>query len=226
VTIALRVFYDNRLNEEKAHLLRVLFNNGYGRNQCAKAFLIAKKGPRAKKDTKDQFSGVYLLFIQGNTNKITRNLRKHKVDSTLRTLNTIWSSHRSTKGSVDPKNKKGVYIIPCSCETAYIGETDCSINQRIHEHALDISHGRTHYFSLAEHADKSKHHICIEEAQVVSMVSHFHHCKLREALKLKKDPIIRIETMVGLLVEVGSLSCPPSFLGFFLRFILFVYLSI
>jgi len=54
---ALRVSHDNHLNDEKSQLLNVLFNNGYSRHQCTKAFLKAKKGPKAKKEPKDQFSG-------------------------------------------------------------------------------------------------------------------------------------------------------------------------
>ena len=185
-TRALRVFYDNHLNEEKTHLLNVFFNNGYSRHQCTKAFLRAEKGPSTKKDTKDQFFGVHLPLIQGSTDKIARILRKHKVASTIRPLNTIQSSLRSVKDPVDPKNMKSVYIITCSYGTPYIGETHCSINQRIHEHGTDIKHGRTRSFALAKHADKSKHHICIQEAQVVARVSHFHHRKLREALEIEK----------------------------------------
>ena len=110
------------------------------------------------------------------------------MDSTFRPLNTIQSSLRSIKDPVDPNNMKGVYVIPCSCGSPYIGETGCLINQRIHEHADDIKHGRTHSSTLAEHRDKYKHHICIAEAQVVARVSHFHHRKLREALEIEKRP--------------------------------------
>lgn len=72
--------------------------------------------------------------------------------------------------------------------TPYIGETSRSINQRIREHADDIKHGKTCSSSLAGHADKYKHHIFIEEAQVVARVSHSHHRKLREALEIEKRP--------------------------------------
>ena len=108
--------------------------------------------------------------------------------STFQPLNTIQSSFRSVKDPVDPKNTKGVYVIPCSCGTLYIGEVGCSINQRIHQHAADIKHGKTCSSALAKHANKSKHHICIEEAQVVAKASHFHHRKLREALEIEKRP--------------------------------------
>lgn len=81
---------------------------------------------------------------------------------------------------------KGVYVIPCSCGTPYVGETWRSINQMIHEQAIDIKHGRTRSSALAEHAEKTKHHICIEEAQVISKIAHFHHRKFREAIEIER----------------------------------------
>ena len=83
---------------------------------------------------------------------------------------------------------KGVYLIPCSCGTPYIGETGRSIHQRISEHAADLRHGRTKSSALAEHVDKTKHHVCIEEAKVVAKVALFHHRKLREAIEIEKSP--------------------------------------
>jgi hypothetical protein len=83
---------------------------------------------------------------------------------------------------------KGVYIIPCSCGTPYIGETGRSINQRISEHAADLKHMRTKSSALAEHVEKTNHHVCIEEASVIARVSQFHHRKFREALEIEKRP--------------------------------------
>jgi len=51
---------------------------------------------------------------------------------------------------------KGVYIIPCSCGTPYIGETGRFINQRISEHAVDLKHRRIKSSALAEHVEKTK----------------------------------------------------------------------
>lgn len=82
---------------------------------------------------------------------------------------------------------KGVYIIPCSYGTSYIGEIGRSINQRIKEHVADIKHGRTKSSALAEHAEKTKHHICIEEARVIVKIPHFHHHKFREAIEIERS---------------------------------------
>ena len=83
---------------------------------------------------------------------------------------------------------KGVYLIPCSCGTPYIGEIGRLINKRICEHVTEIKHGKTRSSDLAEHAEKSRHHICIEEVYVIAKVSHFHHRKFREALEIEKRP--------------------------------------
>ena len=105
---------------------------------------------------------------------------------------------------------KGVYIIPCSCGIPYIGETGRSISQRISEHATDLKHRRTKSSDLVEHAEKTKHHVCIEEASVIARVSQFHHRKFREALEIEKGQEISIEMMVGRSIVVGSLPSLPS----------------
>ena len=93
------------------------------------------------------------------------------------------------KDLIDPRNGKGVYIIRCSCGTPYIGETGRPINQRICEHDADIEHRISRTSALAEHVEKTNHHICIEEAKVIARIDHFHHRKLREALEIEKGPV-------------------------------------
>ena len=88
-----------------------------------------------------------------------------------------------------PKDLKGVYLIPCSCGTPYIGETGRSIQQRMNEHVADLRHGRTKSSVLAEHVDKTKHQVCIEEARVVAKVAQFHHRKFREAIEIERRPM-------------------------------------
>lgn len=176
------------LKYEKNHLLNVFNNIGYSKHQCLKAFLKANNGLKIIKESKNRFSSVHVPFIQGTTNKIARILRKHKVPSNFRPLNTIEISLRSVKDPVYSKDMKGVYVIPCSCGTPYIGETSRSINQRVHEHATNIKHGRTWSSALAEQVGKTKHHMCIEEAKVIVRISHFHHRKFREAIEIKRRP--------------------------------------
>ena len=122
--------------------------------------------------------------MQGTTDNIARILKKHNAPSTFRPLNTICKSLQLVKDPIDSKDMKGVYIIPCSCGTPYIGDTGRSINQRINEHTTDLKHRRTKSSALAEHAEKTKHHVCIEEVRVDAKVVHFHHRKFREAIEI------------------------------------------
>jgi len=68
------------------------------------------------------------------------------------------------------------------------GEMGRSINQRISKHSADLRHGRSKSSALDEHAEKTMHHICIEETQVIAKVAQFHHRKFREALEIEKRP--------------------------------------
>ena len=187
----MRISDESHLEGEKNHLLNVFCNNGYSMSQGLKAFLKAEKGHvnKNKKEPSEWYGSVNLPFIQGTTDKIAKILKKHKVSSYFKPLNTIRSSLKSVKDPIDPRDGKGVYIIPCSCGTPYIGETGRSINQRICEHAADIKHRRSRSSALAEHAEKTNHHVCIEDAKVIDRIDHFHHRKLREAIEIEKRPV-------------------------------------
>jgi hypothetical protein len=162
--------------------------NGYSRRLGRMAFHKASKRALIKKESRERRLGVHLPYIQGTTDKIARILKRYDIPSTFRPLNTIRNSLRSVKDPVNPKDMKGVYLIPCSCGTPYIGETGRSIHQRICEHAADLRHGRSKSSALAEHVEKTKHQVCIEETKVVAKVAQFHHRKFREAIEIEKRP--------------------------------------
>jgi len=187
-TRSLRISDNKSFEKEKSHLLDVFIENGYSRHMGQKAFLKATKNSLAKRDLKERIPSVHLPFVQGTTDKIARILKIHSVPVTFRPLNTIRMSLRSAKDPIDPKDMKGVYMIPCSYGTPYIGETGRSISQRISEHTADLKHRRSKSSALAEHAEKTNHHVCIEEASVIARVSQFHHRKFREALVIEKRP--------------------------------------
>jgi len=187
-TRALRISDKRSFEKEKSHLLDVFVENGYSRYMGQRAFLKASKNSLTKGEPKDRVLGVHLPYVQGTTDRIGRILRRHSIPVTFRPLNTIRMSLRSVKDPIDPKDMKGVYMIPCSCGTPYIGDTGRSINQRISEHAADLKHRRAKSSALAKHAEKTNHHVCTEEASVIAKVSHFHHRKFREAFEIEKRP--------------------------------------
>ena len=170
---------------EKTHILNVFEKNGNSRYQGIEVFLKASRGPRNKKEPIEVAFNVQLPFIQGTTYKIARILRRHKVFSTFRPFKTIRGSLRSAKDHVDPKNMKGVYFIPCSSGTPYIELNGHSIYQRIQEHTYDLRHCRNHSSPLAKHVEIKKHHICLEDSQLLARIDYFHHHKLRKAIEIE-----------------------------------------
>jgi len=72
------------------------------------------------------------------------------------------------KDSVDPRQHKGVYSIPCSCGKEYTGEICRSLKIHLEEHVDDISRNRADNSSLVEHSHINSHHIYIEDAKMIS----------------------------------------------------------
>lgn len=189
ITRARRIPDENHLEEEKSHLFRVFENNGYSRQQGLTTFQRACKESQIKPACDVRNSNVFLPFIQVTTDKITHILKNNNVIAIFKPLTTIRKFLRSVKAPINPKDMKGLYSIPFSCGIPYIGETSRSINQRIQEHPANIRHCRSRSSTLAEHAVKSKHHVCIEDTHVITKIIHFHHRKLREAIEIEKHAI-------------------------------------
>ena len=78
-----------------------------------------------------------------------------------------------SKDPIDPKLKKGIYAIPCLCGEIYIRETGRAINIRIKENCADIRHERIKKSAIAEHSQKTNHHICIEDAKVIAIEENY-----------------------------------------------------
>ena len=66
---------------------------------------------------------AYLPYIQGVTDKISKIVKKSNITTSFKPLETIKQKMKSVKDPIDPKQIRGVYNIPCSCNTSYIGET-------------------------------------------------------------------------------------------------------
>jgi len=79
-----------------------------------------------------------------------------------------------------------LFLVPVG--TPMLVRLSNSINRRVHEHLANIKHGRTRSSALARHAEKTKHHICSEEARVIGKIAPFHHWKFREAIEVEKRP--------------------------------------
>ena len=95
---------------------------------------------------------------------------------------------KSVKDPIDHRQFKGVYRIPCSCETNYIGETGRSFQTRLKEHRADLKNGCIRTSALAEHCAKTKHQIRLEDTKIIAKEDHYFKRKFREALEIIKLP--------------------------------------
>lgn len=164
-------------------------NYSQSRSQILKAFHKACKAPRVKPARDDPISKVHLMYIQGSTDRISHILKKINFSYSFKPLNTIKNSLRSIGDPIDPKELKGVYLVPSSCSILYIGEIGRSIKQRINAHAANLRHNCSLSSALAEHAEKSNHHAHIEESKVITNVVHFHDMKLSEVIEIERHTI-------------------------------------
>jgi hypothetical protein len=184
----LRISDDEHINEEKTHLLKVFKDNGYNEHLGIKAFQNASKEPRDKEQTNNDVSKVLFPYIHGTTDKLARILRKKKIGETFKPINTIRNSLRSVKDPTDPIEKKGVYMIPCSCGKQYIGKQVVPLGLGFRNMPLISSTITLVPLLWPNTQDKTKHHICIEEAKILARVDHYHNRKFREAIEIEKQP--------------------------------------
>ena len=90
--------------------------------------------------------------------------------------------------SRDPFLEFGVYKVLCSCGAPYIGETGRSFTTIIKEHYADVKHDRVIKSSLAEHSSSTKHHICLENTQMLSKEDNYCKRKMKEAIEIFNHP--------------------------------------
>ena len=106
--------------------------------------------------------------MKGITDKLTKTLKRNKIQAFFTPPNTIRNMVDSLKDPINPKTYKGVYSIPCSCEKLYIGETGRSMETRFKEHSAHLRHDRHKKSTLAEHSHLTGHQICLENAKVLA----------------------------------------------------------
>jgi hypothetical protein len=125
---------------------------------------------------------------QGTIDRIACLLKKKNIRTIFAPPNNLRKFLSVVKDPISPRSHKGVYQILYTCGKTYIGETGRTINTRIKEHKADITHRRVKKSALAEHAHKTKHHIMIEDANVLARVDHWSKRRIREATEISENP--------------------------------------
>ena len=151
-TRAVRISDNEHLEEELGHISKTLQNNGYNKKDIGREFRREKdrrnKDRNTRKNTgnNDRQEGatkVLLPYIQGTIDKIAKVLKKKQIRTFFCPPTSLRDILDKEKDSVDPKLRKGIYSMPCSCGEVYIGETGRSIKLRLKEHCVDTIHERT-----------------------------------------------------------------------------------
>ena len=182
---ATRICEPEELNTELTHLYAAFRANGYSEQEIRRS--IKSKDPRHVDDKQSQtLATAYLPFISGVTDRIGRILRKEKVKTVFKPTRKIQECLRSAKDKKDPLSASGVYRIPCTCGSVYIGTTKRFINTRIKEHKANCRLGQTDKSAVAEHTLRTDHRIKFEETQVLATTSAYYSRLYREAIEIEK----------------------------------------
>ncbi|XP_048523240.1 uncharacterized protein LOC125504793 [Dendroctonus ponderosae] len=125
---------------------------------------------------------------------------QHLEKAFFRTVNPSWTSQKLVTDKIrrllrksqlktedPPLATAGIYRIPCSCGSVYIGTTKRSVATRIEEHRRNCKLGHVEKSAVAEHAlSDGIHNIYFGEAQVLATTTGYHPRLIREAIEIHK----------------------------------------
>jgi len=128
-----------------------------------------------------------LPYLHRVTDRIGKFLRKFNIRTIYRPTRKIQEHLRSAKDPTDPLSSAGVYRIPCSCGSVYIGSTKRSIKTRLTEHQRNCRQLEIEKSAVAEHAlSGGQHLIQFSNTQVLDNTSQFSARIAREAIEIYK----------------------------------------
>ncbi|XP_030766936.1 uncharacterized protein LOC115890753 [Sitophilus oryzae] len=148
---ARRICEPLHITEELQYLDRALQANGYREQTIRRAVRPRKPVERQEGENTPPSGMAFLPYIRGVTDRIGKLLRKRNIKPILQPTRKIQEHLRSAKDPRDPLSSAGVYRIPCSCGSVYVGTTKRSINTRLTEHKRSCRLGQTEKSALAEH---------------------------------------------------------------------------
>ena len=182
---ARRICEPDAIDQELEHLKNALMANGYSEQEIRKSMQPTtnyktneKNQPRAK---------AFLPYIPSVTDRIGRLLQKENIKTIYKPTRKVQECLRSAKDKRDPLSTSGIYRIPCTCGSVYVGTTKRSVNTRIKEHKANCRLGQIEKSAVAEHTlTKTDHRIKFEDTQVLATTSSYHARLYREAIEIHK----------------------------------------
>jgi hypothetical protein len=130
---------------------------------------------------------VYLPYIQGTTDCISRLLKKYDIHTIQKPLNKMASRFKSTKDKQLLTQKSGVYKIPCFCDKVYNGQTSHHIT-RISEQIRD-TRLENQQPAVPKHSTVTKHSTDFDKTEVTANIHSYCPRIIREAIEITKHPI-------------------------------------
>lgn len=186
------------VEEELSFLRKILISNMYPEwliNQTfskrRKRFLEISKEVLETTREKDVFCS--LPYVPGLSEKLKRILQSNGLRVALKSNNTLGSFLNSGKDLTSLGQQSGVYQIPCTCGSSYVGRTNQSLEMRLLQHKDSISSAlkqdsKSEDFTsaLSEHIFNFPDHFILFEN--VSLISRDRGLKqnFRETLEIKK----------------------------------------
>lgn len=182
VNRAIAICDNDHREEELRHVDAALLKNGYSSKQRS---WKPKERVASEISTPQNEKRAFLPYRKGVSEAIGRILSKHGIKSIFKPPEKIRQLLRSPKDKI-PLQNPGVYSVPCSCGSSYIGETKRAISTRLNEHIKAIQKNEVTKSAICEHlAYNEDHFIRFDKAKSISTERFYVPRIVREAIEIK-----------------------------------------
>ena len=143
------------LSEEINFLKDVFIENGYNNNDIETIINSYVPPKERHTDSNEQpidapFSTVSLPWIPGISQKLKKAFKQSNIKTTFKSGPNLRDILCKRNKSTIPKfSAPGIYMVPCSCNKKYVGETGANIKTRINQHQKAVFECRLNDSALA-----------------------------------------------------------------------------
>lgn len=173
---------DDKKKKEINIIKQIAFNNGY-KPEIIDKLIKHKNQQKNKTDDKDMINGYNKISYLGPiSNKIMRILKKFKIKTTTKSINTLQETFYNNKDKINPMDKSGVYKIQCGgCKANYIGQTGRKLKTRLMEHK-----NKNKFSAVSQHLLHTGHTIKEENIKLIHNENKGKKLDLLEFLEIKR----------------------------------------
>jgi hypothetical protein len=181
------------LQSEKDQLLTTFQENGYQRSSIIKIAkkvetTMALKRTDSEEEVKEKPAAYAVIpYVTGVSEKISRILKKYNVVTRFKPIRKTSNILSRAKDRLSKDFNEGIYSVPCSCGSKYIGQTCRALKCRIQEHERAAKNRQFHLSAIAEHAwEGPEHTINFSEAKILHREKRYFPRLIREAVEITK----------------------------------------